>query len=138
MTSGIIIRFRINLYIYDSSIKHFYQILSLVRIMACNLLAVITTMIYLLIYLFLVLAVAFMSLTKRIGFSESLFISLFLTPLIGFVIVFKAKDNIQKHNYTMERTCTSCGNQSVHREKTCPHCGDEMEVLFNVNKLNLA
>ena len=106
--------------------------------MACNLRIEVTTMIYFLIYLFLALAVAFMSLTKRIGFSESLFISLFLTPLVGFVIVFKAKDNIQKHNYTMERICTSCGNQSVHREKTCPHCGIEMEVLFNVNKLNLA
>jgi len=95
-------------------------------------------MIYFLTYLFLALLVAFVSLTKRIGFSESLFISIFLTPLLGLVIILKAKDNIQKYHYSMELTCTSCGNQSVQREKVCSHCGHQMEVLTNVSKLTLA
>jgi len=95
-------------------------------------------MIYFIIYLFLALVVALFSLTKRIGFAESLFISLFLTPVVGFIIVFKTKDNILTRHYTMKHTCSVCGNQGVQEQNVCSDCGNEMDVSFNVNKLTLA
>ena len=95
-------------------------------------------MIYFIIYLILVLAVALVSLTKRIGFAESFFIGLFLTPVVGLVIVMKAKDNIQTRHYTMTHTCTTCGQNGIQEEKECSNCGHEIEVLFSESELTLA
>jgi rRNA maturation protein Nop10 len=93
---------------------------------------------YFITYLILVLAVSLMSLTKRIGFTESLFIGLFLTPIVALIIVLKAKDNIQTHHYTMTHTCTVCGNSGIQEENECSSCGHEVEVVFNESKLTIA
>ena len=95
-------------------------------------------MMYFIIYLILVLAVALVSLTKRIGFAESFFIGLFLTPVVGLAIVMKAKDNIQTHHYTMKHTCTVCGNNGDQEENECSNCGNEIEVSFSESNLTPA
>ncbi len=105
--------------------------------MAYNLRTKKYTMIYFITYLGLVLAVALFSLTKRIGFVESAFISIFLTPLVGFLIVFKAKNNILTYHYKMSHTCPSCDNQGLQKENMCSNCGQVMDVSFNKSKLSL-
>jgi len=95
-------------------------------------------MIYFIIYIVLALLVALVSLTKRIGFAESVFISLFLTPVVGLIIVLKAKNNILTRHYKMKHTCSECGNQGVQEHNICSHCGHEIEVSFDVSKLSIA
>jgi len=95
-------------------------------------------MIYFLIYIVLALLVALVSLTKRISFAESVFISLFLTPIVGLIIILKTKNNILTRHYTMKHTCSECGNKGIQEQNICSHCGHEMEVSFDVSKLTLA
>jgi predicted RNA-binding Zn-ribbon protein involved in translation (DUF1610 family) len=95
-------------------------------------------MIYFIIYILLAFAVALASLTKRIGFAQSLFISLFLTPVFGLIIVLKSKNNILMHHYKMNHSCSECGKQGIQAQNVCSSCGNEMEVSFNESKLTLA
>jgi rRNA maturation protein Nop10 len=95
-------------------------------------------MIYFIIYILLAFTVALASLTKRIGFAESLFISLFSTPVFGLIIVLKSKDNIITRHFTMKHTCSECGNQGIQEQKVCSICGNKMEISYNESKLTLA
>ncbi len=95
-------------------------------------------MIYLILYLLFAVAVALYSINKRIGFTESLFISILLTPIIGFIIVWKAKKSIQTFHYFMIHKCTSCGNIGIQKGKECSICGNEIEVSFSEQKLTIA
>ncbi|HJN05006.1 MAG TPA: hypothetical protein QF480_00175 [Bacteroidales bacterium] len=96
-------------------------------------------MVYFSIYLLLSISVSLISLGKRISFIEIFYISLFLTPIVGFITVLKAENNILTRHYTMTYTCTSCENGVVDNEKICPNCGEEMKVLnIKENKFKLA
>ena len=94
-------------------------------------------MIYFIIYLFFSFAVSLISLSKRVSFVEIIFISLFLTPVMGLIIVLRTENNILTHHYTTTNICSSCGDNNQENESVCTHCGVEMSYTEE-NKLKLA
>ena len=94
-------------------------------------------MIYFITYLLFSFAVSLISLSKRVSFIEIFFISLFLTPVMGLIIVLKTENNILTHHYTTTNICSSCGGDSRENESVCTHCG--MEISYTEeSKLKLA
>lgn len=99
----------------------------------------ISTMVYLSIYLLLSLAISFFSLNKRVGFVEILYISLFLTPIVGLVSVLKADNNIITRHYSSNNNCPSCGLGNSKSKNICSDCGYELNILNSEEfKLNHA
>ncbi len=89
-------------------------------------------MIYLITYLIFAVIVASLSVSRRITFAQSFLVSLFLTPIVGLIIVLKTKQNILFHRYFAKQTCPDCGNEFIISNNTCPKCGYE---LVNLNKI---
>ena len=82
--------------------------------------------------------ISLLSLNKRIGFVESLLISLFLTPIVGMAIVLRTKNNILTRHYSMKHACNTCGCMISQKEKECPTCGTDVEFSYNTNELTFA
>jgi len=95
-------------------------------------------MIYFITYILFSVIISLLSLNKRIGFVESLLISLFLTPIVGLAIVLKTKNNILTSHYSMKHTCNTCGDVISQKEKECPSCGTNVEFSYNTNELTFA
>jgi len=78
-------------------------------------------MVYLiLLYIALAVGVAFVGQSRKIGFLQSLGLSIFLTPVIGLMIVAHSDKKITY--FEVQYHCPRCGYNFTEEQKECPYC----------------
>lgn len=85
---------------------------------------------FILLYLALALGVAFLGENRKIGFMQSLGLSIFLTPIIGIALVFHSDKKITYFEY--QYRCPQCGYYFTEELELCPYCsksGKEIRLI---------
>lgn len=72
------------------------------------------------IYLLLAVGVAFLGQNRKIGFTQSFGLSLFLTPVVGLMIVAHSTKKITYFEYQYH--CPRCGYNFTEERSVCPYC----------------
>ena len=81
-------------------------------------------------YLILVLGVALAASQRRITFYKSLLISIFLTPVMGMIVLLRTPGKVMITHYNTQDECADC----PHREHRNPEVCEGCEFVGNLRK----
>ncbi|MBU2554342.1 MAG: hypothetical protein KKF98_07770 [Bacteroidetes bacterium] len=85
--------------------------------------------IFVIAYLLIVLATAFLSTGRRISFISALAIALFFTPLIGLIAVLSTDHILRKSRISTHYCCPVCKREYPGHQDFCPTCHTESKHI---------
>jgi Zn finger protein HypA/HybF involved in hydrogenase expression len=90
-------------------------------------------------YLIIGIIIASFSFGKRISFVNVFLISVFLTPIVGLISIFRSEKTIIMHHYRMLSSCNKCETEVEGINTVCPNCKSKTQVTFReINDLKVA